>query len=83
LSKCEWAVISDASPREITGLSGGLLNTFGNVAGITTPIVIGYILAGSGSFNGALLFVSAHALVAALSYLCIVGEIKRVQLASN
>ncbi|WP_245313042.1 hypothetical protein, partial [Bradyrhizobium macuxiense] len=33
-----------------------------------------------GSFNGALVFVGANALVAAIAYLFIVGEIKRVQL---
>ncbi len=75
-----WAVVADSSPREITGLSGGLFNTFGNIAGIVTPIAIGYILKSTGSFNGALLFVSAHAVLAMISYLFIVQEIKRVEL---
>jgi MFS family permease len=75
-----WAVVSDTSPKEIAGLSGGLFNTFGNIASITTPIVIGYIIQNTGSFNGALVFVGANALVAMLSYLVIVGEIKRVEL---
>ena len=75
-----WAVVSDTSPKEIAGLSGGLFNTFGNIAGITTPIVIGYIIQGTGSFNGALVFVGANALGAVLSYLMIVGEIKRMVL---
>ena len=34
----------------------------------------------SGSFNGALVFVGANALVAVLSYPVIVGEIKRLEL---
>ena len=75
-----WAVVSDTSPKEIGGLSGGLFNTFGNTAGITTPIVIGYIVQGTGSFNGALVFVGANAVGAILSYLLIVGEIKRMEL---
>lgn len=75
-----WAVVSDTVPREIAGLSGGLFNTFGNISSITTPIVIGYIIQTTGSFNGALVFVGVNALVAALSYLVIVGEIKRVEL---
>ncbi|OYD80422.1 MFS transporter [Azospirillum brasilense] len=77
-----WAVVADTSPKEIGGLSGGLFNTFGNTAGITTPIVIGYLVAGSGSFDGALIFVAANAAVAIFSYLFIVGEIKRVELKS-
>jgi ACS family glucarate transporter-like MFS transporter len=75
-----WAVVSDTSPKQIAGLSGGLFNTFGNTAAITTPIVIGYIVDWTNSFNGALVFVAANAVVAIVSYLVVVGEIKRVEL---
>ncbi|MCY7850473.1 MFS transporter [Bacillus haynesii] len=75
-----WAVMADSSPKEIGGLSGGLFNTFGNISGITTPIIIGYIINATGSFNGALVFVGVNAIVAMFSYLFIVGEIKRVEL---
>jgi MFS transporter, ACS family, glucarate transporter len=75
-----WAVISDTAPKEIAGLSGGLFNMFGNISSITTPIVIGFIIQATGSFNGALIFIGANAFVAILSYLVIVGEIKRLQL---
>jgi ACS family glucarate transporter-like MFS transporter len=75
-----WAVVSDTSPKQIAGLSGALFNTFGNTAAITTPIVIGYIVGVTGSFNGALVFVGANALLAVVSYLFIVGEIKRLEL---
>lgn len=76
-----WAVMADVAPKEATGLAGGLFNTFGNLAGIFTPIVIGYILKSTGSFNGALVYVGAHALIAIVSFLVIVGEIKRFELA--
>ena len=75
-----WAVVSDTSPKQIAGLSGGLFNTFGNTAAITTPIVIGYIVQWTSSFNGALVFVAANAVTAIVSYLVVVGEIKRVEL---
>jgi ACS family glucarate transporter-like MFS transporter len=75
-----WAVVSDTSPKQIAGLSGGLFNTFGNVAAITTPIAIGYIVQETNSFNGALVFVAANALMTIVAYLFIVGEIKRVEL---
>jgi ACS family glucarate transporter-like MFS transporter len=75
-----WAVVSDTSPKEAGGLSGGLFNTFGNAAGITTPIVIGYLLQATGSFAAALVYVGAHAALAIASYLVIVGDIKRVTL---
>jgi MFS transporter, ACS family, glucarate transporter len=75
-----WAVVSDTSPKQAGGVSGGLFNMFGNLSSVTTPIIIGYIVAATGSFNGALVFVGLNALVAAIAYLLIVGEIKRVQL---
>ncbi|WP_315798192.1 MFS transporter [Bradyrhizobium sp. SZCCHNRI3043] len=78
-----WAVVSDTSPKEAGGVSGGLFNTFGNLSSITTPIVIGYILSATGSFNGALVFVGLNALVAACAYLLIVGNIQRVQLRTS
>ena len=75
-----WAVVSDTSPKEAGGVSGGLFNTFGNLSSISTPIIIGYIVAATGSFSGALVFVGINALCAAIAYLFIVGRIERVQL---
>ncbi len=74
-----WTVISDVSPRSMTGLNGGLFNLIGNTAGITTPIIIGYIVKTTGSFNLALVYVGLMAMGAILSYLLLVGEIKRVE----
>ncbi|WP_454740529.1 MULTISPECIES: MFS transporter [Cupriavidus] len=75
-----WAVVADTAPKEVIGLAGSIFNMFGNIAGIVTPIVIGYILGATGSFNGALVFVGANALVTVISYLVIVKEIGRVEL---
>ena len=75
-----WTVIADTSPKELIGLNGGLFNLFGNIAGITTPIVIGYLVKKTGSFNDALIFVGATALMAIFSYVVIVGDIKRLEL---
>ena len=75
-----WAVVSDTSPKQLAGVSAGVFNTFANVAAITTPIVIGYIVKATGSFNGAMVFLAANALTTILSYLLIVGEIRRVEL---
>ena len=75
-----WAVMADTAPKEISGLSGGLFNMFGNISGIVTPIAIGYIVGTTGSFNGALIYVGVHALIAVVSYLVLVGDIKRIEL---
>lgn len=75
-----WTIVADTAPKEIIGITGGVFNAFGNTAGIVTPIVIGYILAGTGSFNGALVYVGAHGLVAVMSYWLIVGKIERAEI---
>jgi len=75
-----WAVLADTAPKEISGLSGGLFNMCGNASGIVTPIAIGYIIAATGSFNGALLYVAIHALLAVVSFLFIVQKIERIEL---
>ncbi|MDQ7981987.1 MFS transporter [Paraburkholderia sp. SARCC-3016] len=75
-----WAVVSDTAPVEAGGVCASLFNAFGNVAGITTPIVIGYLVQGSGSFNSALVFIGANAVVAVLCYLFVVGDIRRMVL---
>ncbi|HLY41793.1 MAG TPA: MFS transporter [Terracidiphilus sp.] len=74
-----WTVISDTSPKGLVGVNGGMFNLIGNLAGITTPIVIGAIVKGTGTFQYALVFVAATALLAIVAYLPIVGEIRRLE----
>ncbi|HEY0236035.1 MAG TPA: MFS transporter [Afipia sp.] len=78
-----WAVVSDTSPKQAGGLSGGLFNMFGNAAGIVTPIVIGYILDTTGSFASALTFVGLSAAVALFSMVVMMGPIRRVELRTS
>ncbi|SDH03365.1 MFS transporter, ACS family, glucarate transporter [Propionivibrio dicarboxylicus] len=75
-----WALNSDTAPKQATGISGGVLNTCGNLGAITMPIAIGYLVDKAGSFESALFYVGAHGAVAIFCYLVIVGEIKRVEL---
>ncbi|KAA9001344.1 MFS transporter [Affinibrenneria salicis] len=75
-----WAVMADTAPKEISGLAGGIFNMSGNIAGIISSITIGYIVHATGKFEWALIFVVSHAFLAAFSYLCLVGPIKRIEL---
>lgn len=75
-----WTVNSDTAPKAIVGVSGAVLNVFGNLTSIITPIAIGYIIKTTGSFNGALVYVAVHCVIAIFCYLFVVGEIKRVEL---
>ncbi len=78
-----WAVVSDTSPREFVGVTGGIFNTFGNTAGIVTPIVIGYIVDATGSFDGGLWFVGLHCVLVIAAYFLITGKIERLTLKST
>jgi ACS family D-galactonate transporter-like MFS transporter len=51
-----WSVPSILAGRANAGLVGGAMNLGGNVAGILSPIVVGFIVGATGSYTGALLF---------------------------
>ena len=74
-----WAVIADISPVNAAGLNASVFNTFSSLAGITTPIAIGFLVHTMHSFSGALVFVGAHALLAIASYAIVVGTIGRIE----
>lgn len=73
-----WAIVSDTAPKDAVGLAGAIFNCIGNIAGIVTPIIFGYIVAMTGSYGTGLVFVAAHCIVAALCFLFVMGPIVRV-----
>ncbi|ALE58548.1 MFS transporter [Paraburkholderia sp. SIMBA_055] len=75
-----WTLVSDIAPEGLLGVTGGIFNFAANLAGIVTPLVVGFIVAATGSFVGALVFIGIVALIGALSYIFIVGDIKRIVL---
>jgi ACS family D-galactonate transporter-like MFS transporter len=76
-----WTLISDIAPKNLSGLTGGVFNFAANLAGILTPLVIGFIVAATGSFFYALAYVGAVAMIGALSYLFVLGDVKRMEVA--
>ena len=75
-----WTLISDVAPKSLIGLSGGLFNLCANLAGIVTPIVIGFVVGSTGSFYGALAYIGALGIVGAASYIFILGPVERITL---
>jgi MFS transporter, ACS family, D-galactonate transporter len=75
-----WTLITDVAPKNLIGLTGGVFNLCANLAGILTPIVIGVIVARTGSFFYALAYIAVVAVIGALSYIFIVGEVRRVEM---
>lgn len=77
-----WTLVSDIAPENMLGVTGGVFNLAANLAGIVTPIVIGAIVAVTGSFFYALGFIGCIALLGALSYVFILGNVQRIVLAA-
>ncbi|MCS5780864.1 hypothetical protein LNP24_09120 [Klebsiella pneumoniae subsp. pneumoniae] len=64
-----WTLISDIAPKGLGGLTGGLFNFCANLAGILTPLVIGFIVAGFGNFFYALIYIGGAALLGVVAHL--------------
>lgn len=75
-----WTLITDVAPKRLIGLTGGVFNLCANLAGIVTPLVIGVIVGATGSFFFALAYIAFVAIIGALSYIFIVGEVKPVEM---
>ena len=75
-----WTLIADVAPKELMGLTGGVFNFCANLAGIVTPLVVGFVLGATGSFYGALAYIATLGLVGAAAYVFIVGEVRRVEI---
>jgi ACS family D-galactonate transporter-like MFS transporter len=74
-----WTLITDVAPRQLIGLTGGVFNLCANLAGIVTPLVVGFVVATTGSFAWALGFIAVVAVIGALSYIFVLGDVKRVE----
>ncbi|UYY77827.1 MFS transporter [Sphingomonas sp. R1] len=75
-----WTLVSDLAPEGMLGVTGGVFNLAANLAGIVTPLVVGGIVAATGSFFYALAFIGGIALLGAFSYIFILGDVRRIVL---
>ncbi len=72
-----WSLVSSLAPTRLIGLTGGVFNFVGGLGGITVPLVVGYLAQDYG-FAPSLIYIAVVALLGALSYLLLVGDVKRV-----
>lgn len=80
LTNLGWTLISDVAPKRLMGLTGGVFNLCANVAGILTPLVIGFVVSATGSFLGGLAYIGVVALIGVFSYVVILGPVERVDI---
>lgn len=69
-----WAMVSAFAPADSTATIGSLQNCGGYIGGASAPIVTGFIVQASGSFNMALYIGAGMSLFSALVYLLLVRE---------
>jgi ACS family D-galactonate transporter-like MFS transporter len=77
LASIHWSLVSATAPERLIGLTSGVFNGVGGLAGISAPIIIGMLLRG-GDFTLPLTFIACIALLGAGSYIFVVGKLERV-----
>lgn len=77
-SAITWALLSEIVPKELVGSCGGTYNFITNVGGTLSPAIVGYLIATTGSYSSALVFVSSMGLLGAFSYIFIIGKPSRI-----
>lgn len=78
-----WTVVSDIAPKRLIGLTGGIFNFSANLAGIVTPLVIGIAFQMTHSFVGPLAYIAVVALVGAVAYSVVLGDIHRLEISDT
>jgi MFS transporter, ACS family, D-galactonate transporter len=80
LASSSWTAVSEVAPKKYIGLASGVTSLAANLAGVSTPLIIGYVLHATGSFYWALNFMGIVCLLGALSYSVVIGPLKRIEL---
>jgi ACS family D-galactonate transporter-like MFS transporter len=79
LASIAWVFISSIAPIRCMGLVGGVFNFIGNLAGISLPIIVGY-LAQDGNFESGLMYIAVVSIIGFCSYLFLVGKVERIEI---
>ena len=75
-----WAAVSEIAPRQYVGLTSSITSLAANIAGVTTPLMIGYITQHTGHFYWALNLMGVICLLGTLSYSVLLGKLSRIEL---
>lgn len=74
-----WTLLTDVAPKRLMGLTGGVFNLCANLAGIVTPLVVGFVVSTTGSFVWAIAFIGVIAMLGVFSYVFVVGDVRRLE----
>jgi len=80
IGSMSWAAVSEIAPRQYVGLTSSITSLSANIAGVTTPLMIGYITQHTGHFYWAVNLMGAICLIGTLSYSVLLGKLSRIEL---
>lgn len=73
-----WAITQTLAGPEAAGRWTGIQNAIGNLGGVVSPLVTGWIVTATGSFTLAFAASAAVLLAGAAAYLTMVGQVRRL-----
>ena len=74
-----WTLPGDVAPKNMTSTVGALQNCVSNIGGILGPIITGWIVTTTGSFEMAMVVTACATLIGAINYAFYLGEVKRIE----
>jgi ACS family glucarate transporter-like MFS transporter len=73
-----WTLVADLAPANKVGFTGSVVNGVGNLSGIFTPVIVGYLIAASQNFHLALFIMAMHGFVAIATHIWMTGKLQRL-----
>jgi ACS family D-galactonate transporter-like MFS transporter len=73
-----WAITQTLAGPKTAGRWTGLQNFFGNLAGVVGPALTGFVVGRTGRFFLAFVIMTVVAMLAALSWICVVGPVRQI-----
>jgi ACS family D-galactonate transporter-like MFS transporter len=77
VASIHWSLVSATAPERLIGLTSSVFNFVGGLAGIMSPIIIGFLLR-AGDFRLPLVFIACIEALGVCSYIFVVGKLERV-----
>jgi MFS transporter, ACS family, D-galactonate transporter len=78
VASIHWSLVSATAPERLIGLTSSVFNFVGGLAGILSPIIIGFLLR-AGDFRLPLVFIACIEALGVCSYIFVVGRLERVR----
>lgn len=77
-----WAIMQAVAPENTTGTLAGVQNLGGSVGAAVAPLLTGFMVSASGTFDSAFILAGVIMLSGILNYLFLIGKIERIQIQS-